>query len=128
MKKINTKEQARQSRINDAKTFLQKNNGSSLLSNTKWHKIFETIELGTVKFRIKLLTDHFEGIENDWNTSVIELETNTILTDNYNNYGFIEFFEIEYLDILKGDGQEIPALNVKSDKFDGYVRIYGYIL
>lgn len=122
------KDYIRKARIDKSMSIVTDKNLVGKLNNTKWREIFEIIRSTNSDFRIKLLTDEYHSIMNDWNQDVIELETSVVLTNNFGKYGFIEFREIERLDIRSSHEliKDLESDNMSFELEGEIVSIYGY--
>ncbi|MCH2230808.1 MAG: hypothetical protein MK105_10730 [Crocinitomicaceae bacterium] len=129
-KRKNLKVIERDYRLQSTKDILREQQLTGLLNNSKWLAIFETIQGLNCRFRIKLLTDTEVTISNSWSQEIIELEKHEFLSENYEDYGFIEFKEIQRIDIelvkfseeLKKEFEALGDVEVN----ENMISIYGY--
>ena len=118
-------------RISHTNQLIDNNGLSGKMNNTKWRELFELLESFTCAFRIKLLSDSEESIQNSWNKTIFELEESELLIDNYEDYGFIQFKEIERIDIKCSNNLEslwngIKLVSINAEQIENLVSIYGY--
>ncbi|WP_435262667.1 DUF6678 family protein [Tenacibaculum sp. nBUS_03] len=122
-KKINQIEKPKKlSRSKKVKRIILEKGYSGILNNQKWHNIFEIIDKRHIVFKIKLL------INSDANYCdfIRELNETSMLIDDSGK--FIEFLEIDYIEINKNDEILDFLENKKTEYFmdENIIKILGY--
>ncbi|AUC76175.1 DUF6678 family protein [Olleya sp. Bg11-27] len=122
-KKINKTEKFKKlSRSKKAKIIISEQGYSGILNNQKWHNIFEIIENKNIVFKIKLLLNS----NANYCAFIRELSETSILIDDSGK--FIEFLEIDYIEMNKND-DILAFLNNKETEYfmdENIIKILGY--
>ncbi len=119
----NFEKQKNLSRLKRVKKIILEKGFYGVLNNQKWFAIFEIIEKNNISFKIKLVDVEREK----YCEFIIELESTSLLINNFRNY--IEFFEIEYIELHKNN-EMLNFLNSKKTNYvenNNKIKILGYL-